>query len=216
MADDPGRRVALVTGAGRGLGRVVALKLAECGFRLAVTARTFEELAETRRQSGLIARDALILLADLSLEEAPQQVFSATIEHYGRLDVLVNAPHANAVNSSPLESEGEDQDRLLAVNLRAPIAFTRMAARWMAKQSSGGAIINFTRRVEEASDPMAAAAEAGISAFSRAAATVLRAYKVGIAALSLDSPDYISAAEHAMELIGASLTCHPNPVTIKD
>ena len=91
MAEESVPKVALVTGAGRGLGRSVALRLARDGYALALTARSFEELQETRRLSDLAPRDALIVLADLGDEDAPEQVFGAVLDHFGCLDVLINA-----------------------------------------------------------------------------------------------------------------------------
>ncbi|HTT75561.1 MAG TPA: SDR family oxidoreductase [Candidatus Binataceae bacterium] len=179
------RRIALITGAGRGLGRAIALKLAGKGFALALTARGFEELAETRRLSGLAAYDALIILADLSLDDAPDQIFGAMIEHYGRLDVLVNAAYANAGNSSLLELEAAEQDRLLAVNLRAPIALARMACQRLRKQA-GGTIVNFVRSNDSPRiNPVTAAIEAGIVAFSQAAAGNLLVEQIRIAAIPI-------------------------------
>src|SRR6266478_108672 len=83
-------RVALVTGAGRGIGRAVALALARKGFALALAARTRDELEATRSASGLAPVQALIVLIDLATEDAPDDLFGATIEHFGRLDLLVN------------------------------------------------------------------------------------------------------------------------------
>jgi 3-oxoacyl-[acyl-carrier protein] reductase len=216
MADEPGPKVALITGAGRGLGRLIALRLATNGYALALAARTFEELEETRRLSGLAARDALILLADLSLDDGPDQIFAATIDHYGRLDVLINAAHASALNSSLLEFAAMDQDRLLAIDLRAPIALTRMAGRRMRKQSTGGTIINFTRGVEGACDPVSAAIDAGILAFSQSAATALQVDQIRITAILVALRGYGSTAEEAMSFIGQSPDRHPIPMNLKD
>jgi short-subunit dehydrogenase len=216
MTDRAGRKTALVTGASGGLGRAIALKLADKGFALALTARNFDELEKTRRLSRLAARDALILLADLSLDDAPDQIFDATLNQNGRIDVLINAAHAAPSGASFLQLEAADQARLLAVNLHGPIALARLAARWMNKQSTGGTIINFVCGASAPCDPITAAAEAGILAFSQAAATVLRAGRIRIVAMLVASMAYRSLAENGMAFIGASYDSHPIAVGLKD
>jgi 7-alpha-hydroxysteroid dehydrogenase len=84
------QKVALVTGAGRGIGRAIALALAHSGYALCIAARTFDELEETRRLSGLEPSRALIVLVDLADGEAPTNLCDAALSHFGRLDVLVN------------------------------------------------------------------------------------------------------------------------------
>jgi NAD(P)-dependent dehydrogenase (short-subunit alcohol dehydrogenase family) len=212
MAEESEPKVALVTGAGRGLGRALALKLAGEGFVLAITARSFEDLEETRRLSGFAPRDALIVLADLGDDDAPEQVFGATLDHFGRLDVLINAAHFTGPTLSLADLEGVDQDRLLAVNLRAPIALARMACRQMRDQYRVSAIINFARIVESPADPVTAA----ILAFSRAAATELSTDKIRITAITVGLHDISSAAENAMAFIRDSRERYPIAVTLED
>src|SRR6266478_5138441 len=114
-------RVALVTGAGRGIGRAVALALARKGFALALAARTRDELEATRSASGLAPVQALIVLIDLATEDAPDDLF-------GSLDLLVNNAGWAPARTPLLKFSAADQDRVLAVNLRAPIALARLAA----------------------------------------------------------------------------------------
>src|SRR5580704_17829150 len=72
MAGQKSQRVALVTGAGRGIGRATALALAREGYALCLAARSFEELEETRRLSGLEPARSLIVLIDLAGDDSPQ------------------------------------------------------------------------------------------------------------------------------------------------
>src|SRR5277367_3515044 len=134
-ADEP--RVAIVTGAGRGIGRAVALELARAGYTLCIAARSREELEETRSQSGLAPRRALIVLVDLASEEAPEQLIGAALDCYGRVDVLVNNAGWAPSRTPLLKMRTADLDRMIAVNLRAPIALTRLAAAAMTPRGAG-------------------------------------------------------------------------------
>src|SRR5215472_6128731 len=89
MADDL-QRVAIVTGAGRGIGRAIAIALAREGFSVCMAARTREELEETRNSTGLPPERSLIVLLDLGHSEAPAALIDAALDLHGRIDVLVN------------------------------------------------------------------------------------------------------------------------------
>src|SRR5208283_494518 len=134
-------RVAIVTGAGRGIGRAVALELARAGYSLCFAARSHDELEETRSQTGLPPERALIVLVDLAIEEAPDNLISAALDCYGHIDVLINNAGWAPPRTPLLKMRPVDLDRMIAVNLRAPIALTRMAAAAMAARGSG-AIVN--------------------------------------------------------------------------
>ncbi len=163
--------VAIVTGAGRGIGRAIALALANEGYSLCLVARTREELEETRRLCALPLERALIVLIDLADEESAEAVVETTLDLFGRVDVLVNNAGWAPPRTSLTKMRPWDTDRILAVNLRAPIALTKMAAKTMAERGSG-AIINIASvaaRSMAAGEAVYAASKAGLVAFTHSA-----------------------------------------------
>jgi meso-butanediol dehydrogenase/(S,S)-butanediol dehydrogenase/diacetyl reductase len=128
-------RVALVTGATRGIGRAVAEELARQGARLVLTGRTKEAVEAV---AGPLGAQAVIL--DVTDPGAAEQAVEAAVAAFGRLDVLVN----NAgiwVQGSALDCTDADWDRTLAVNVTALFRFSRAAVRSMRGQGRG-AIVN--------------------------------------------------------------------------
>ena len=228
-------KVALVTGAGRGIGRAIAIALAHAGCSLCIASRTREELEQTRALTGLAPERSLIVLADLAGEDAPGDLFDAAMEHFGRLDVLVNNAGWAPARTPLVKFSAADQDRVIAVNLRAPIALARMAAAQMVSQPGGGIIVNIASAAARNTPPgeaIYAAAKAGVVAFTRASFAELRHHNVRISVIipgltdtpliphnkRLDRslmlrPEDIAAA--AMAVIGASGNSCPVELTVE-
>ena len=133
-------RVALVTGAGRGLGLGMALALAHAGANIALASRTQRELEQAAELVQAVGAQSLILPTDVSDIAAVQATVNAAADHYGRLDILVNAAGINI--RQPVDSFTEaDWDHLMAVNLKGAFFASREAARRM-RQQRKGKIIN--------------------------------------------------------------------------
>jgi NAD(P)-dependent dehydrogenase (short-subunit alcohol dehydrogenase family) len=137
---DTSSKVALVTGAGRRLGRAMAEALGELGIRVAVhfnsSGEGAAEVAAAIRQGGV---DAETFAADLSDGASPEQLVRAVVESFGRLDVLVNS--AAVMMRTPLgEVSVEDWDAMMAVNLRAPFFLAQAAAPHL--RETRGCIVN--------------------------------------------------------------------------
>jgi 2-deoxy-D-gluconate 3-dehydrogenase len=167
---------AIVTGAGRGVGRAIALALARAGYSLCLAARSEEELRATRDATGLAPNRSLIVLTDLADGEAPEVLAGVAIDHFKRIDVLVNNAGWAPARTALAKMREADMDRVLAVNLRAPIAMTRLAASQMAAQGSG-TIVNIASaaaRNTPIGEAVYAAAKAGLIAFTHAAFAELR------------------------------------------
>ena len=136
-------KVAIVTGAGSGIGRAVALALLRDGYRVALLGRRADALAETARAAGARAERALPLPCDVTQPEAVNGAFERTRQAFGRLDVLFN----NAGRGGPpvaLEDVTFEQwQAVLAVNLTGMFLCTQAAFRIMRdQQPRGGRIIN--------------------------------------------------------------------------
>ena len=146
MGDLEGK-VALVTGASRGVGAATAVALAEVGCDVACAARATRDapqrtpgtLDETVQRVAAAGRRGLSLPTDLAVDDDVIAMVRATYEHFGRLDVLVNNAAITFVGD--LDIPLKRYDLVMAVNLRAPLIATREAAPLM-KAHGGGVIIN--------------------------------------------------------------------------
>jgi NAD(P)-dependent dehydrogenase (short-subunit alcohol dehydrogenase family) len=136
-------KIALVTGAGSGIGRATALALLQEGYAVVLAGRHAEALEQTQAAAGPNARRALAVAADVSDEESVASLFARTRETFGRLDVLFNNAGTGAP-AVPLEELTVEQWRLVIdVNLTGVFLCTRAAFRLMKEQTPrGGRIIN--------------------------------------------------------------------------
>jgi NAD(P)-dependent dehydrogenase (short-subunit alcohol dehydrogenase family) len=129
-------RVALVTGASRGIGRGIALGLAEAGHDVVVNyvnnAEAAQSVVEQARQCGVQAQ---AVRADVALAADRAQLVTAAYEAFGRVDLLVNnAGVAPSVRADLLEATEESFDRVLGINLKGPYFLTQLVARRMIEQ----------------------------------------------------------------------------------
>jgi NAD(P)-dependent dehydrogenase (short-subunit alcohol dehydrogenase family) len=130
-------RVAVVTGASSGLGARFARVLSAAGASVVVAARRLDRLAALVDELG----DALAVRVDLADPDAPATLVDATLQRYGRVDVLVNNAGTNEVVPA-LDQPPERFREILDVNLVAPFALAQRAARDMVGSGRGGAIVN--------------------------------------------------------------------------
>jgi 2-deoxy-D-gluconate 3-dehydrogenase len=135
-------RVALVTGASRGLGQGMALALAEAGANVALVARTKSSLEETGRMIAQAGSKAHIIPADLSLITEVQRVVRETIAQFGKLDILLNSV-GTQIRKPAVEVLEHEWEYLIGVNLKSVYFLTQAAAKEMIKVNKGK-IINIT------------------------------------------------------------------------
>lgn len=130
-------RVAIVTGAGRGIGRAIAIAFAKEGAKVVCSARSQAEIDAVASEVGGIA-----IRCDVADEADIQQLMASTVEQFGRIDMLVN--NAGAVARLPThELPTEDWDNVINVNLRGVFLCTKYALPTMLEQGSG-CIINIS------------------------------------------------------------------------
>jgi NAD(P)-dependent dehydrogenase (short-subunit alcohol dehydrogenase family) len=134
-------KVALVTGAARGIGLATARRFLEEGWRVAMLDIEAQTLAEAVAAIGA-PEATLALPCDVSDPSALEAAFAALMARFGRLDALVNNA-GTAVFKPLLETTLEEWNRVLAVNLTGPFLATQLAAPLMA-DAGGGAIVNIT------------------------------------------------------------------------
>ncbi len=137
------RRVAIVTGAGSGIGRAVALALLEDGYAVTLAGRRVAALEDTVARSSAAAANALIVPADVTRPESVRELFATTVATFGRVDVLFNNAGIN-VPSVPIDELTVEQwQSVVDTNLTGPFLCTREAFAVMKRQEPrGGRIIN--------------------------------------------------------------------------
>ena len=162
-------RVALVTGAARGIGAATALALAEAGARVALVDRDAEGIERTADAIGRAGSDALAIPADVTDAPAIERAVDAVVAEWGRLDVLVN--NAGIVRDATLGKVSDDDwTATLDVNLRGTMIGTRAALRPM-RAAGAGRILSATSvvaRMGNYGQTAYAASKAGIIGMTRA------------------------------------------------
>ena len=142
-------RIAVVTGAGSGIGRAVARTMLAAGYRVALAGRREAALAETAAgrpdapEGGAIPSNALVVPTDVTVESEVDALFDRVVQEWGRVDVLFNNAGAFGPAVSAADISLDDWERTLAVNVTGALLCARGAMRVMrAQDPQGGRIIN--------------------------------------------------------------------------
>jgi NAD(P)-dependent dehydrogenase (short-subunit alcohol dehydrogenase family) len=174
----------VVTGAARGIGRVMVQQFAEAGANVVAADRERAGLEATREV--VAAFPVSLVVADISSPEGADRIVQTGVDQFGSIDFCVNnaavAPHA-----ALLEERAEVWDQVFAVNCRGTFLMTQAAGRAMIAAGKGGRIVNFSSGVSSKGSAGAAAyaaSRAATEAFSRVAAIELAPYDILVNTIS--------------------------------
>ncbi|MGG1661468.1 3-oxoacyl-[acyl-carrier-protein] reductase [Brevibacillus sp. NRS-1366] len=179
-------KTALVTGASRGIGRAIALKLAEAGANVVVNYAGSEAAAsETVALIKEMGRDAITIRANVSSTDDVNDMFKAALDHFGAIDILVNNAGITRDNLL-MRMKEEEWDDVIATNLKGVFNCLKAATRPMMKQRSGK-IINITSVVGvlgNAGQANYVAAKAGVIGLTKTAARELASRGITVNAVA--------------------------------
>ncbi len=134
-------KVVVITGSGRGLGKAIALGLGHAGASVVVCSRTLAEAEATSAEIVANGSPSLAVQVDTGNRPSCERLIAATVEHFGRIDVMVNNAGIDIIE--PAEDVAEDAwDEVLNINLKGYFNCSQLAARQMIAQGTGGSIIN--------------------------------------------------------------------------
>ena len=177
-------KVCIVTGAGRGIGRAIALRAADEGCRTVLAARSEDELEAARAEVESRGGQACPFRADLSEQEELEALVERTLDRFGTIDFLVNNAGWGTKANVP-KARVKDWEQTLRVNLLAPMILSQLVLpTLMARQS--GAIVNISSisgRAGQGGSAAYAASKAGLIAFSQALFEEVREHHVKVAAI---------------------------------
>ena len=178
-------RVALVTGASRGLGRAIALALGSAGAKLALVGRDKDKLNETAREGAQAGAESAVFLADVTGEAQVQELEREVVARFGRVDILVN--NAGVVGRKPLiECTLEEWRKVLDTNLTAAFLICRAFVPHM-RGRGYGRVINIASVMAHVSIPgrtAYSASKAGLLGMTRALAQELAGDSITVVAIS--------------------------------
>ena len=191
-------KTALVTGAGRGIGRGCAVELARAGADVVVNDRPDSpDLAETAKQIEELGRTVHVLEADVFSREGCEQLTAVALERVGNIDVLVSNP-AYSKRGAFLSYPPEEFERTLAGTLTSGFHMSQLIGRHMVERGDGGKIVFISSVQGEM--PLApccayGAAKAGLNHFTRSIAVELAEHRINVNAIAPGWTD--TPGEHA-------------------
>lgn len=189
-------KVVLITGGSRGLGKAMALEFAGRGAKLAIASRKIDECQKVAEQINQSGGEALAVQCHVGNWDVLEAVVDQVVEHYGRLDVLVNNAGMSPVAPSLLETSEALFDKIIDVNLKGPTRLTALAATKMA-ETGGGSIINISSLASYRPTPLTtvySAAKAGLNALTAASAQEYAPHNVRINCIVCGTFDTDAAA----------------------
>jgi 2-deoxy-D-gluconate 3-dehydrogenase len=182
-------KVAIVTGASRGLGQAMALGLAEAGADLALV--DILDMSDSKKQIEKLGRKCVTITADLSRNDCVDEIVSSTVERLGGIDILFN--NAGIIRRAEFtEFTEKDWDDVMNVNIRTVFFLAQAVAKVMIKQGRGGKIINNASLLSFQGGilvPSYAASKSAVMGLTRLMACELAQYNIKVNAIA---PGYMA------------------------
>lgn len=179
-----GGRVSIVTGAGRGIGKAIALLLACSGSRVALAARSEEELRAVREEIHGRGGEAMVVPTDLTKDAEIKRLVDETLARWKSIDYLIN--NAGWGRTAPVtKARLEDWDRTFQVNLRAPMVLSQMILPTLVAKGAG-AIINIgsiSGKTGQANSAAYCASKSGLIGFTESLYEEVREYGIKVAVI---------------------------------
>ncbi len=174
------KKVAIVTGASRGLGQGMAIGLAEAGAKVALVARG--DMSETATKIKSLGGECLEIKADLADAKIADTIIDKTLEKFGQIDILVN--NAGIIRRAPItEFTMDDWDDVMNVNLRTLFYLSKQSAKQMIRQGKGGKIINIASMLSYQGGilvPSYTASKSAVMGLTRLLANELAQYEINV------------------------------------
>jgi NAD(P)-dependent dehydrogenase (short-subunit alcohol dehydrogenase family) len=202
-------KIALVTGAGRGIGRSISKALANAGAQVVVCSRTAAEIEKVVREISSKNGRAIAVTADVAKENEVVSMFESVEDRFGRIDILVNNAGVGRFGSVA-DFEVDQFDELMAVNLRGTFLCCRSALKMMIPQKKGY-IINISSVVGIKGYPNQAAYTAskhGIMGFTKSLAVEAQEHNIRVSAILPGGVD-TDLFRNARKDINTSAMMHP-------
>jgi 3-oxoacyl-[acyl-carrier protein] reductase len=227
------RRIALVTGAGRGVGKAISVSLAKAGCRVVLAARTRDQVEAVQKEILSQGGDALAIPTDLTMDEDIQRLVEESQAKWGAVDILINnagwgkrAPVVGALLS--------DWDQTFRLNLRAPMVLAKaLLPNMIAKRE--GAVINIgsvSGKTGEANGAAYSASKFGLIGFTQSLYEEVREHSIKVAVIlpgfvdtplippnrQLDRSKMIQAddiAQTVLFVLTSPATCCPVEITVR-
>ncbi len=176
-------KVALVTGASRGIGAAIALAFADAGADVIVSSRKQPDIDKVAEQIRGIGRKALAVAAHNREADDIRKLAAAAKEAFGRVDILVNNAATNPVMAPLVDIEEKTWDQIINTNLKGYFLMSQLAAKMMIENGRGGDILNISSVGGLSPDPglgVYCISKAGINMLTKALAVELGQYNIRV------------------------------------
>lgn len=177
-------KVAIVTGASRGIGKAISILLAQSGSRVVLAARSEPQLKSVSEEISSQNGEALVIPTDLTVDEEMERLVQQTLKEWGSVDVLINNAGFGKV-APVVKAKVSDWDETFRVNLRAPMFLSKLVLPTMMERGEGS-IINISSvsgKSGQANGSAYSASKFGLIGFTQSLYEEVREYGIRVATI---------------------------------